>query len=104
MADSIHIFSTFWGLDIINKKTSEHLKFSMLGNTAMHMPELGYLRPGLEHMSMPQVMAQLPGMTAVTTKMMKSRSPIWTSPPCRNSSTYCRWQAFICGPARCPLT
>lgn len=68
-----HIFFTFWGMDIINKKTNEHLKFSMLGNTAMHMPELGYLKPGLEHVSMPQLMAHLPGMTAVTTKLMKKQ-------------------------------
>lgn len=90
-----HIFFTFWGLDIINKMTHEHMKFSMLGNTAMRIPELGYLRPGLEHMSMPQVMPQSPGMTAVTTKTMKIRLPIWMSPPCRNSLTCCRWRAFI---------
>lgn len=68
-----HIFFTFWGLDIINKKTNDHLKFSMIGNTAMHMPELGYLKPGLEHVSMPQIMGQLPGMTAMATKLMKKQ-------------------------------
>ena len=69
----VHIFFTFWGLDIINKKTNADLKFTMLGNTAMHMAELGYLRPGLEHKSMPQLMGQLPGMTAIATKMMKKQ-------------------------------
>lgn len=68
-----HIFFTFWGLDIINKKTNHKLKFTMLGNTAMHMPDLGYLRPGMEHLSMPQMMGQLPGMTAIATKMMKKQ-------------------------------
>lgn len=68
-----HIFFTFWGLDIINRKTNAKLKFTMLGNTAMHMAELGYLRPGLEHTSMPQMMGQLPGMTAIATKMMKKQ-------------------------------
>ena len=68
-----HIFFTFWGLDIINKKTNDKLKFTMLGNTAMHMAELGYLRPGLEHVSMPQAMGQLPGMTAIATRMMKKQ-------------------------------
>ncbi|WP_432559800.1 DsrE/DsrF/DrsH-like family protein [Granulicoccus sp. GXG6511] len=68
-----HIFFTFWGLDIINRKTNKNLKFTMLGNTAMHMPELGRLRPGLEHVSMPQVMGQLPGMTGFATRMMKKQ-------------------------------
>jgi peroxiredoxin family protein len=45
----VHIFFTFWGLDIVNKKTNKNLAFTMLGNTAMHMPEFGYLRAGLEH-------------------------------------------------------
>ncbi len=33
-----HIFFTFWGLDMINKKTMDDLKFTPLGNAAMHMP------------------------------------------------------------------
>lgn len=68
-----HIFFTFWGLDIVNKKTNDNLKFTMVGNTAMHMPELGYLRPGLEHMSIPQAFGRVPGMTALATKMMKKQ-------------------------------
>ena len=62
----VHLFFTFWGFDIINKETMGNLKFSYLGNTAMHMP-------GHFGMSMPQGMAGLPGMTAVTTKMMKKQ-------------------------------
>lgn len=69
----VHIFFTFWGLDIVNKKTNANLKFSMLGNTAMHMPGLGRIRPGMEHASMPQIMGQLPGMTGMATKMMKKQ-------------------------------
>ncbi len=68
-----HIFFTFWGLDIVNRKTNGKLKFTMVGNTAMHMPELGYLRPGLEHASMPQVMGRIPGMTAIATAMMRKQ-------------------------------
>ena len=33
-----HLFFTFWGFDMINKSTMDDLKFSTLGNTAMHMP------------------------------------------------------------------
>lgn len=60
------IFFTFWGFDMINKKTMEHLKFSYLGNTAMHPP-------GAFGVSMPQGMAGLPGVTALTTAMMKKQ-------------------------------
>jgi len=61
-----HLFFTFWGFDMINKKTMGNLKFSYLGNTAMHMPgQFGF--------SMPQGLAALPGMTAVTTKMMNKQ-------------------------------
>lgn len=67
----VHMFFTFWGLDIINKKTNKNLQFTFVGNTAMHMPELGYLRPGLEHWSMPQWMSRIPFMTKIATKMMR---------------------------------
>lgn len=46
-----HLFFTFWGFDIINKKTMAELKFTPLGNTATHMPQgLGGL-PGVTHMA-----------------------------------------------------
>ncbi len=61
-----HLFFTFWGFDMINKKTMGDLKFSYIGNTAMHPP-------GMFGVSMPQGMAGLPGVTAATTKMMKKQ-------------------------------
>jgi peroxiredoxin family protein len=46
-----HLFFTFWGFDIINKSTMNDLQFTMLGNTATHMPQgLGGL-PGMTHMA-----------------------------------------------------
>lgn len=69
----VHIFFTFWGLDIVNTKTYENLKFTLSGNTAMHMPDLGRIRPGLEHVSMPQSMGNIPGMTGFATRMMKKQ-------------------------------
>ena len=68
-----HLFFTFWGFDIINKATMADLKFTMVGNTAMHMPQLAALRPSLGTMSMPQVLGGVPGMTAMATKMMKQQ-------------------------------
>jgi peroxiredoxin family protein len=51
-----HLFFTFWGFELINKKTMDDLKFTMLGNTATHMP---------------QGLGGLPWMTAIATKKMK---------------------------------
>lgn len=62
----VHLFFTFWGFDMINKKTQGDLQFSYLGNTAMHPP-------GMFGVHMPQGMAGLPGMTAATTRMMKKQ-------------------------------
>ncbi|MFO7548660.1 MAG: DsrE/DsrF/DrsH-like family protein [Acidimicrobiia bacterium] len=60
-----HIFFTFWGMDIINKATQEHLKFTAVGNTAMHL--------GKGSASIPQLAAGLPGMQALATKMLKGK-------------------------------
>ena len=60
-----HLFFTFWGMDLINKATQDHLKFTAVGNTAMHM--------GKGSASIPQLAAGLPGMQAVATKMLKGK-------------------------------
>jgi peroxiredoxin family protein len=51
-----HLFFTFWGFDMISKETMGDLKFTMLGNTATHMP---------------QGLGGLPGMTAMATAKLK---------------------------------
>ena len=51
-----HLFFTFWGFDMINKKTMDDLKFTVLGNPATHMP---------------QGLGGIPGMTAMATAKMK---------------------------------
>lgn len=53
-----HLFFTFWGMDMITKKTMDDLKFTILGNPATHMP-MG--------------LGGLPGMTGMATKMMKKQ-------------------------------
>ena len=58
-----HLLFTFWGFDIINKATMGDLKFTFVGNTAMHMP--GH-NSGIHHM-----LGALPGATAGATAMMK---------------------------------
>jgi peroxiredoxin family protein len=53
-----HLFFTFWGFDMITKSRMGDLKFTMLGNTATHLP---------------QGIGGLPGMTAVATHRMKKQ-------------------------------
>ncbi|MDP3972057.1 MAG: DsrE/DsrF/DrsH-like family protein [Candidatus Nanopelagicales bacterium] len=60
-----HLFFTFWGFDMIAKTRMAKLKFSPVGNTAMHLP-IGDAR-------MPQALAPLPGIQALATKMMRKQ-------------------------------
>ncbi|MFG1609703.1 DsrE/DsrF/DrsH-like family protein [Actinoplanes sp. NPDC049265] len=53
-----HLFFTFWGFDMITKSRMGQLKFTMLGNTATHLP---------------QGLGGLPGMTAMATHQMKKQ-------------------------------
>ncbi len=75
------IFFTFWGLDMINKQVNDKLKFTVSGNTAMHMPELAKVRPGLEYKAIPQALGNLPGMTAYATRHMKQEMDKLGVPP-----------------------
>jgi peroxiredoxin family protein len=50
-----HLFFTFWGFDMINKKTQGSLKATLLGNPAMHLPQgLGGI-PGMTHLATSQL-------------------------------------------------
>ena len=68
-----HIFFTFWGMDMINKATQDNLQFTMLGNTAMHMPG--------SDKHIPQGLGGLPGMTGYATKMLKQQIADQGVPP-----------------------
>ena len=61
-----HIFFTFWGFDLVTERTMDSLKFSMLGNTAMHLP----MAPKVP---IPQLLGAVPGVTAATTLYMKKQ-------------------------------
>src|SRR5258708_30881875 len=50
------IFFTFWGLDVITKKTIDHLHVPTVGNPSMHIPTM---------------VGGLPGMEAIATTMMQ---------------------------------
>ncbi len=60
----VQIFFTFYGLTLLKKDLN--LKINPLGNAAMEMPMGG------GHMAMPNILAARPGMTALTTTMMKN--------------------------------
>jgi peroxiredoxin family protein len=53
-----HLFFTFWGFEIINTRTMADLKFVALGNPATHLPN---------------AVTGLPGMTALSTRMMRKQ-------------------------------
>ncbi|MCL2464276.1 MAG: DsrE/DsrF/DrsH-like family protein [Micrococcales bacterium] len=61
-----HLFFTFWGLDMVTKGRMEHLKFTMLANTAMHMPQA-------PNMPIPSFLGGIPGMTKMATNMMRKQ-------------------------------
>ncbi len=61
-----HLFFTFWGFEIINKKTMGHLQFSPVGNPATHMPT---------------AVSGLPGMQSMATKMMRQQIAALDIPP-----------------------
>lgn len=60
----VTMFFTFYGLALLKKDLN--LTLNPLGNTAMEMPMAG------GHMAMPNLVAAMPGMTGLTTAMMKS--------------------------------
>lgn len=62
----VTMFFTFWGLEMVNKKTMNHLKASPVGNPAMHMPN---------------VVGVLPGATDLATSMMKKEIEKLDFPP-----------------------
>ena len=58
MGSEVHVFFTFWGLNVLSRKKVGSLKVSPVGN------------PG---MPMPNIVGMLPGMTAMATRMMKGK-------------------------------
>jgi peroxiredoxin family protein len=54
----VHLYFTFWGMDLLNKKKIDKLKIASVGN------------PGLP---IPNIIGSIPGMTAMATSMMKKK-------------------------------
>jgi peroxiredoxin family protein len=64
----LHLFFTFYGMDVITNKKLDNLKVTPLANPAMGMPNM---------------VAGLPGITALASKMMKKQMDEQAVPPSR---------------------
>lgn len=60
------LFFTFWGLDIVTRKTMDHLHVATVGNPSMHIPTM---------------IGGLPGMESMATSMMKKEMEKLDIPP-----------------------
>lgn len=74
-----HLFFTFWGLDIIRRKTVGKLSMTPVGNTAM--------RVGSTSLAMPQLLGALPGMSSIASWMMRGKISGLDVPPVREFLT-----------------
>ena len=68
-----HLFFTFWGMDIIRKKTVGKLSLTPVGNTAM--------RIGSTSLAMPTLLGVVPGMTEMASAMMRAKIKGLDVPP-----------------------
>ena len=64
MGLEVSMFFTFYGLALLKKDLD--LRITTLGNPAMEMPMMG------THMAMPNLLAAMPGASALATGMMKN--------------------------------
>lgn len=62
MGAEVHLFFTFYGMNLVLKGGAEKLQVSPVGNPAMPMP-----------VPMPTLVTALPGMTPMATMMMKKQ-------------------------------
>ncbi len=58
MGMDVHLYFTFWGMNMITKKTYESLKIAPVANPALPMPN---------------ILGMLPGMSSMVTSMMKKK-------------------------------
>ncbi len=76
----VTIFFTFWGLDIINENRIDRLEIAPVGNTSMKMSMMGV---NTGNLGIPNIVGVLPGMTALSTKMMNDKMKALEVPPVR---------------------
>ncbi len=69
MGMDVHLYFTFWGMNMITKKTIDSLKISPVGNPALPMPN---------------ILGMLPGMSGMVTSMMRKKMEKMKMPSIRN--------------------
>jgi len=72
MGMDVHLYFTFWGMNVITKKTVDSLKISPVGNPALPMPN---------------ILGMIPGMTSMVTSMMKKKMRKMKMPTIREMIT-----------------
>jgi len=65
MGMEVHLYFTFWGMNMITKKTIDSLKISPVGNPALPMPNILGIIPGMSSMV----------TSMMTKKMQKMKMP-----------------------------
>jgi peroxiredoxin family protein len=68
----VDLYFTFWGIDMVRKKTVGDLKISPVGNPAMPMPN---------------ILGMIPGMSRLATRMMRKKMEQMKMPSRRVSSS-----------------
>jgi peroxiredoxin family protein len=53
------LFFTFWGLDIVTKKTVDHLRIATVGNPSMHIPTMLGGLPGMESLATTMMLKEI---------------------------------------------
>ncbi len=75
MGMEVGLFFTFWGFDIIRKDRVDNLKVTPVGNPSMGMPN---------------ILAIIPGMTAMATSMVKKKVKELNMPTIREMIKECK--------------
>lgn len=70
MGMEVHLYFTFWGMNMITKKTIESLKISPVGNPALPMPNILGMLPGMSSMVASMMMKKMQKMNMPTIKEM----------------------------------
>ncbi len=76
----VTLFFTFWGMDVINKRRVDKLEIAPVGNPNMKLSMMGIPAGNI---GVPQFVGGLPGMTPITTALMKKKMEAIEVPPVR---------------------
>jgi len=69
MGMEVHLYFTFWGMNMITKKAVDSLKISPVGNPALPMPN---------------ILGMIPGMSSMVTSMMQKKMAKMKMPSIRD--------------------